>query len=81
MSQLRPFSPEWHARERAHAEADAAAYEAAAAKLVADGFERHDRQGPGDSPYHATFHRGGEVRVLTRKLATHSWRPQRLPGV
>jgi len=56
------------------------AYETAAAQLVADGWERHNRTEAAPSPYPATFHKDGQVRILTRKLASSTWHPARLPG-
>jgi hypothetical protein len=60
---MKPFSPEWHAREKAWADECNRRYEEAAQALVADGWERqaHDY-------YPAVFVKGDERAILVRSL-------------
>lgn len=54
---------EWHKECKAN-------WEALAAKLVADGFERRDCP---SSIIPATFHRGDKVLYLARQLGSNDW--------
>ena len=52
---------------------DEKAWNAAAAKLEADGYTRQS-----DAYYPAVFVKDGDKVVLTRPLATHDWQPRAL---
>ena len=66
---LKPFSTEWHARERAWEQECDANYDTAAADLVALGLTRHDREHPAADIYPATFTQGDRTIVLVRNRA------------
>lgn len=67
---MKPYSPEWYARERAWIAKCQAGYEAAANELVAQGYARRDHE---DEPRPATFHGNNKVLVLARKLGSSEW--------
>ena len=71
MTTLRYGTPEWKERERAWAQECDHAYEAAAADLVADGWERREHD-----HYPAIFCKGGETVILARRLGNSGpWYP------
>jgi hypothetical protein len=67
---MKPFSPEWYAREQAWADKCQAGYDTLAAKLASDGWERHNRPG---NIIPATFHKGTQVVYLARQLGSSKW--------
>jgi hypothetical protein len=69
-SQIKAFSPEWNAREQAWADECSRNYEAAAAELVSQGYERRNHK---RSLYPATFHKNGAEMILARQLGSSTW--------
>ena len=73
---LQPLSTDWHARDRRWYDAVTVAYDAAAAKMHADGWASH----PHTNTYRAAggellFTKGNRSAILTRDFGRLNWHP------